>query len=304
MGDPAGIGPEVVSKAAMSSSVRRRMRLVVFGRASLLSAGAKGRGSAVERVVEVSVSGRAAVRPRPGKGSGEASFQFFKAATEAVNEGELDALVTAPISKELWHRAGHRYDGHTEFLSKYAGTRATMMLAGKRLRVVLVTTHVALADVPKLLKTGDVVRSAQATIEHLKRFHGIKRPRLAVAALNPHAGEGGAFGDEESRVIRPAVARLKRARHSVFGPFSADTLFAAASSGEYDAVICMYHDQGLIPIKLLDFSNAVNVSMGLPFIRTSPDHGTAFDLAGKGKADPRSMIEALLMAAAMTRQRR
>ena len=176
---------------------------------------------------------------------------------------------------------------------------ATMMLAGPRLRVVLVTTHVALAKVPKILTAERIVAAGRTTARHLSRYGGIARPRLAVAALNPHAGEGGLFGDEEARVIEPAVARLKREGIDAKGPFPADTLFAAAVSGAYDAVLCMYHDQALIPLKLIDFREAVNVSMGLSFLRTSPDHGTAYDLAGTGRASADSMVASILLAASM-----
>jgi 4-hydroxythreonine-4-phosphate dehydrogenase len=177
------------------------------------------------------------------------------------------------------------------------------MLAGPRLRVVLVTTHVALSNVPKILTTARIVAAGRTTAAHLSRFHGIARPRIAVAALNPHAGEGGLFGDEEARIVAPAVARLRRAGVDARGPFPADTLFAAAVGGSYDAVLCMYHDQALIPLKLIDFREAVNVSMGLSFLRTSPDHGTAYDLAGTGRASADSMEASILLAASMAASR-
>jgi 4-hydroxythreonine-4-phosphate dehydrogenase len=240
--------------------------------------------------------------PHPGRASGAAAFNYLAAAAEAVADGAHDALVTAPINKLWLQRAGHVYDGHTGYLSELTGTKATMMLAGRRLRVVLVTTHLALAEVPTRLSKRDIEACTKATMTHLSRFHAITRPRIAVAALNPHAGEGGLFGDEEARVIAPAVTALQRAGHDVTGPLPADTLFATAAAGNYDAVVCMYHDQALIPLKLLEFGRSVNVSMGLPFIRTSPDHGTAYDIAWTGKARPDSMVEAILLAARMVRR--
>jgi 4-hydroxythreonine-4-phosphate dehydrogenase len=310
LGDPAGIGPEIVVEAASRPAIRRACRLVVFGDEGVLAVARKVRRvgadakSAIERVVPVTslkLAGNAL--PRPGKRCGEASFRFLQAAAAATKSGECDALATAPINKYWLHAAGHRYDGHTEYLAEVAGMPATMMLAGPRLRVVLVTTHLALSKVPQALTSARIVAAGRTTAAHLSRFHGIAKPRLAVAALNPHAGEGGLFGDEEARVIAPAVATLRRAGVDARGPFPADTLFAAAVGGSYDAVLCMYHDQALIPLKLIDFREAVNVSMGLSFLRTSPDHGTAYDLAGTGRASAESMEASILLAASMVASR-
>lgn len=310
LGDPAGIGPEIVVEAAARPAVRRACRLRVFGDEGVLAAARNARRieagtrSAIESVVAVtSLRLSAGALPRPGKRCGEASFRYLEAAARETADGACDALATAPLNKYWLHQAGHRYDGHTEYLAEVAGMPATMMLAGPRLRVVLVTTHVALAKVPKILTTERIVAAGKTASAHLARFHGIAKPRLAVAALNPHAGEGGLFGDEEARIIEPAVARLRRAGVDARGPFPADTLFAAAVSGAYDAVLCMYHDQALIPLKLVDFREAVNVSMGLSFLRTSPDHGTAYDLAGSGKASADSMEASILLAAAMAGNR-
>jgi 4-hydroxythreonine-4-phosphate dehydrogenase len=310
LGDPAGIGPEIVVEAASRVSVRRACRLAVFGDEGVIDVarrvkriGARA-ASAIALVVPVtSLKLAGAALPKPGKRCGEASFRYLEAAAEAVRAGECDALATAPINKYWLHAAGHRYDGHTEYLAEVAGMPATMMLAGPRLRVVLVTTHVALSKVPQILTTSRIVAAGRTTSEHLSRFHGIRRPRLAVAALNPHAGEGGLFGDEEARIVAPAVAKLRRAGIDARGPFPADTLFAAAVAGSYDAVLCMYHDQALIPLKLVDFREAVNVSMGLSFLRTSPDHGTAYDLAGTGRASADSMEASILLAAEMAASR-
>jgi len=309
LGDPAGIGPEIVVEAAARPAVRRACRLVVFGDQGVLDVARKVRRiaasakTAIERVENVTSLRLAGSLPKPGKRCGEAAFRYLEAAARATAQGDCAALATAPLNKYWLHAAGHRYDGHTEYLAEVAGVPATMMLAGPRLRVVLVTTHVSIARVPKLLTARRIVAAGLTTSAHLSRYHGIASPRLAVAALNPHAGEGGLFGDEEARVIAPAVSRLKRAGIDARGPFPADTLFAAAVAGAYDAVLCMYHDQALIPLKLVDFREAVNVSMGLPFLRTSPDHGTAYDLAGSGRASADSMEASILLAARMAARR-
>jgi len=304
MGDPAGIGPEIIVAASSSPRVRRSCSIVVFGDRAILDAARRSirgpaarRGSAICGVEEITHFDRG--RPRPGRRAGAAAFAYLDAAARATLAGRYDALVTAPINKYWMQRAGHAYDGHTGYLSALTGTPATMMLAGARLRVVLVTTHISLAAVPTSVSRSGIQRAARATHRHLRRYHGLRRPRIAVAALNPHAGEGGLFGDEEKRVIAPAVRTLVREGLDVFGPLPADTLFAAAAAGDYDAVVCMYHDQALIPLKLLEFGQSVNVSMGLPIIRTSPDHGTAYDIAGTGEASADSMTAALLEATAM-----
>lgn len=238
----------------------------------------------------------------PGVVAGRLAFSYLDVAAHAVAEGSFDGLVTAPINKRWVQASVPGFSGHTGYLSELAGREAVMMLCGRHLRVVLVTTHMAHRDVASALTASNIRRAAGTAAEHLVRYHGLRRPKLAVAALNPHGGEGGLFGDEESRVIAPAVRALERRGLDVHGPLPADTLFAAAIDGTYDAVICMYHDQALIPLKLVDFGRAVNVSMGLPFIRTSPDHGTAYELAGSGRADAGSMSEAILLAARMVRR--
>jgi 4-hydroxythreonine-4-phosphate dehydrogenase len=307
-GDPAGIGPEITLAAAARGDVRRACDLVVYGDPGVL---AKARGilglaedapTAIREIVPVSNLRRVKTWWRPSVPAGQAAFDALDRAARDVMAGTLDGLVTAPLSKYWIDRAGHHYDGHTGFLSELAGKDAVMMLAGRRLRVVLVTTHIALADVPTRLSARAIEKAARTAVEHLRLRHGLASPRLAVAALNPHAGEGGLFGDEEARLIAPAIKRLASRGLDVHGPLPADTLFAAAADGAYDAVICMYHDQALIPLKLLEFGRSVNISMGLPFIRTSPDHGTAYDIAGTGRADPGSMVAALRLAAAMARQ--
>ena len=213
-------------------------------------------------------------------------------------------MATAPINKEAMNRAGILYPGHTELLAELTGsTEYVMMLAGDRLRVTLVTIHEALADVPHLVTTEKVLATIRITHRDLDRYFR-KNPRLAVLALNPHCGEGGLFGDAETRIIAPAIAAARAEGIDVTGPHSADTLFHFAVQGEYDAVVCMYHDQGLIPLKLLHFDDGVNVTLGLPIIRTSVDHGTAYNLAGTGRASDASLTAAIRMAAEMATTRR
>ena len=304
LGDPAGIGPEIVVLAAASARVRSLCRIVVFGDLALLDRAARVTGvdlrrTAIKDVQQVGRPFSGKAWPQPGRAAGEAGFRYLDTAARSVLSGAHAALVTAPINKLWMNRAGHDYDGHTGYLSALTGRPATMMLAGRKLRVVLVTTHIAIADVPRMLATSSIVRCGIAVRDHLRTYHGIASPRVAVAALNPHAGEGGLFGDEESRIIAPAVRDLTRRRVRATGPLPADTLFAPVVAGDYDAVLCMYHDQALIPLKLLEFGRSVNVSMGLPIIRTSPDHGTAYPLAGTGRARWDSMAEALSLAAKM-----
>lgn len=214
--------------------------------------------------------------------------------------GKIAAMVTAPISKEHLQRGGYRYPGHTEFLADLAGIRDfRMMMAGPGLRVVLVTIHEPLSKVPSLLSVSRILKTIRITDDSLRSWFGLRRPRIAVAALNPHAGESGIFGREEKRIIGPAVVRARRQGICASGPFPPDTVFYRAVKGDFDAVVAMYHDQGLIPLKLLHFDRGVNITLGLPFVRTSVDHGTAFDIAGKGIADPSSLIAAIEMAVEM-----
>ena len=219
--------------------------------------------------------------------------------------GEASALCTAPINKKaLKDGAGFAFPGHTEFLAHLAGVgRVVMMLACDALKVVPVTIHIPIAEVPRALTEDLLTDTIRITHEGLRRDYGLTAPRLAVAGLNPHAGEGGAMGDDEARLIAPVIARLRDEGLAITGPLPADTMFHPAARARYDAAICMYHDQALIPIKTLDFAGGVNVTLGLPFIRTSPDHGTAFDIAGQGKADPSSLIAALRMAREMAAAR-
>jgi 4-hydroxythreonine-4-phosphate dehydrogenase len=264
VGDPRGIGPEIVRKA-LRQPLAADVRLV----------GGWDDGA-----------------NRTELEAGRAAAQAIETAARLALSGEADAIVTGPVSKQALNAAGYGYPGVTEFLSHLAGdVPVAMMLATGRLRVVLVTTHLPLRDVVASVTTERVVRVGRITIDGLQRWWGLASPRLAICALNPHAGEGGMFGDEDERVLRPAAQALKAA-----GPLPADTVFVKALRGEFDAVLAPYHDIGMTAVKVSGFGTGVNVTLGLPFIRTAPDHGTAFDIAGKGIADPGSMRAALELA--------
>jgi 4-hydroxythreonine-4-phosphate dehydrogenase len=313
LGDPAGVGPEVV---ALSLAARPELATVVFGDRGVLARAARTTGvdlAALSRLTIVPVTDIAAeVDPgRPNLASARAQVAYLAAATRAVAAGEVAALVTAPISKEWAARAGFAFPGHTEYLA--AESRApefAMMLAASRLRVTVVTGHLALREVPTTLTAARIASTVVLTATALQRDFGILAPRVAVAGLNPHAGEAGRFGDEEARLVVPGIeqarARLAAAGVSaeVSGPHVPDVVFRqAACEQAHDGVVALYHDQGLIPIKLLAFDEAVNVTLGLNFLRTSPDHGTAYDIAGTGRARPQSFMAALDLAAEMAARR-
>ena len=288
---------------------------VVFGDMGVLARAAELTG--------VTWPGRVTVQPvtrldlssvRPGKPSeiaGQAQVAYLEAATQAVLAGETSALVTAPISKEWAGRAGFPFPGHTEYLAARAGTSEfAMMLAGPRLRVTVVTGHIAFTEVASALSVEGIASTAVLTARALRRDFGLPHPRVAVAGLNPHAGEAGKFGEEEARLVVPAIERARARLRAegidaeVSGPHVPDVVFRQAAGGALDAVVALYHDQGLIPIKLLHFDDAVNVTLGLPFVRTSPDHGTAYDIAGTGQARPDSFEAALDLAMRMAHARR
>jgi 4-hydroxythreonine-4-phosphate dehydrogenase len=305
LGDPAGIGPEVVVRAL---AVRPERRVLVFGDPMILVAAAER--ARVPRLppeslrVVTTLGPNAVVPGQPNDASARAQLAYLEAATDAVLRGECSALVTAPISKEWIARAGFTFPGHTEYLAARAGvSEFAMMLAGPNLRVVVATTHIALRDVPTALTPAGIASTITLTAEALARRFRLVRPRVAVAGLNPHAGEAGRFGDEEKRLVEPSIdiARSRLAEAGVdaivTGPHVPDVVFRQAAGGAFDAVVALYHDQGLIPVKLLHFDEAVNVTLGLPFPRTSPDHGTAFDIAGTGQARPDSFLAALDLAA-------
>jgi 4-hydroxythreonine-4-phosphate dehydrogenase len=273
LGDPAGIGPEVVAMALASGKLPAGFEFEVLGEAS------------------------AGIPGKPDSRSAAAALAALDAAVAELKADRADAVVTGPVSKEGLQSLGFPYPGQTEYFANAFGiSDFGMMLTGETLTVALATIHEPLSRVPSLLSIDGIHRTGLLTAAFLRK-RGITAPRIAVAGLNPHAGENGAFGDEETRIISPAIARLNTSGTAVFnGPGVPDAIFRDAARGHYDAVIAMYHDQGLIPLKLLDFDNAVNVTLGLPKPRTSPDHGTAFSIAGKGLADPSSMIAAIRLA--------
>ena len=278
VGDPAGIGPEIAVKAAADARVREVCEPILVGPHTPqdLAAFAPGVLSAA---------------------AGRAAYDAILRAVEDARAGRVDAVATAPINKEAFALAGLPWKGHTDLLASLTGGgKAVMLFYARELRVVLATVHVALRDVPGLVTRELMEFTIDLTAAELPRF-GFPRPRVAVAGLNPHAGEHGVIGEEDDAVLRPAVEAARARGVDVSGPWPADTIFSRAARGEFDAVIACYHDQGLIPVKLLAFGRAVNVTLGLPIIRTSVDHGTAFDIAGKGVADASSLVEAVALAA-------
>ena len=328
MGDPAGVGPEIIARAAAAPAVRRDSRPVVIGAAATMQAALELIGSplalhAVARVgdcrwadgtIEVldlaNVDMRTPARAAVSGAAGKAAYQYIERAVELAQTAEIHGIVTAPINKEALAAAGMEHSGHTEILARLSGTRDfAMLLLGHDLRVIHVTTHVALRQVPDLITKERVLKTlrlAQKTMVGLGRDDA----RIAVAGLNPHAGEDGLFGDEEKLSIVPAIEAARAEGMTVLGPLPADTLFSRARGGEFDIVVAMYHDQGHIPVKTLGFNydeqtkrwtglSGVNVTVGLPFLRVSVDHGTAFDRAWKGIANPESMIEAIDVAVRM-----
>jgi 4-hydroxythreonine-4-phosphate dehydrogenase len=322
MGDPAGIGPEIIVKALSDERMFEGCRPLILGDPVALEL-AMGGGVPLG-VREVASPAEAAGDPRridviptcrldkeclvpgfPRVEGGMAMMECVAKAAEMAMRKDIAAMVTCPINKSLMHLAGYPYEGHTQFIAGLTNCRDyVMMLAGERLRVALVTIHCALKDVPFLLTTERIYRTIVVTARSLLEDFGLEKPKIAVAALNPHGGEGGLFGPEEEEIIKPSIAKAEKEGYTIQGPFPADTLFYRAAQGQFDAVVAMYHDQGLIPLKLLHFSNAVNVTLGLPIIRTSVDHGTAYDIAGKGVADPSSLKEAIRTAVLMARNRR
>jgi len=322
MGDPCGIGAEVVVKTLAREEMRLRARFVVFGFSEQLAYTAdtlelefsffRDHHEDIRRyphglvVLDYDEITLPATMPRgPSRLGGKASMAFCEDAIEAAKAGLVDAVVTAPISKASWQVAGYRkYPGHTELLAKRCeASHVAMMFVSPRLKVVLATTHLGLMEIRDKLTIGRVFDPIDLANSALRDFFGIPRPRIGVAGLNPHAGEEGRFGDEESRIIAPAIIHAREAGIDAAGPFPADTLFVKALAGKFDCVVAMYHDQGLIPVKLLGWKEAVNLTLGLPIIRTSPSHGTAFDIAGANAADPTSMIAAVNLAIDLAERR-
>jgi 4-hydroxythreonine-4-phosphate dehydrogenase len=274
-GDPSGIGPEIAAKAAADARVLAACEPIVYGPPD------------ASRFAPGVLSGDA----------GRAAYDIIVRAVDDARRGVVQAIATAPVNKEAFRLAGLPWSGHTDLLAHLTGARhVAMMFHSEALRVVLATVHIALADVPRALTAASLEATIELTARELPRF-GIARPRIAVAGLNPHAGEHGLFGGEEQTAIRPAIDACRARGIDVDGPFPGDTVFVRARRGDFDVVVACYHDQGLIPVKLVAFGQAVNVTLGLPIIRTSVDHGTAFDIAGTGVADPESMVAAVLLAA-------
>lgn len=316
MGDPAGIGPEVIAKALSDPQLQKVCRAIVIGSLPVMvrtiqSLGLRlavrpvqGHEGALFQRGTLAVldplttplgrfrSGLAAVE------TGAASVGFIRKAVDLARLGCIDAIVTAPINKEAINMAGCRYPGHTELLADLTHAKESgMMIVGGPLRIMFVTTHVAIRDLPSQLTRARIEKAIRLAHRALTTLFGIKRPKIGVAALNPHAGEHGLFGDEESRIVLPATRAAQRKGILASEPLPADTLFGKAAIGQYDGIVALYHDQGLIPLKLVAFGTCVNLTVGLPIIRTSVDHGTAFDIVGKGVADPGSLIEAMKLAA-------
>lgn len=316
MGDPVGIGPEIILRALNHAEIYEICRPLVIGDPQLMKSLSRDRkgpkqvrsiGSPHQGTYEIGIIDvlqASALKPetcqwgRPTPESSRAMLDYVHQAIDLVQQGMISAIVTCPINKEALALAGEHSNGHTEIFAKRTGCdQYAMMLAGDRLRIVLVTIHIPLNQVPGKLSVQTIANTIKLTHQALMERFGIRAPKIAVAGLNPHAGESGLFGHEEGRNIIPAINLSKNKGICVEGPFPADTLFYHAVDGAYDAVVCMYHDQGLIPFKMIHFKDGVNTTIGIPVIRTSVDHGTAYDIAGAGKADPGSLIAAVRMAA-------
>lgn len=315
MGDAAGIGPEIIVKACAQGL---KAPAVVFGDAAAMRRAAQALGARLD-IIDIDTAAQATGSPgsievvscsaplpddlpigRASAPAGQAAYDYLCGAIDAAQAGHIRAIVTAPLNKHSMHLAGIDQPGHTEILAERTHTTDfAMMLANPELRVLLVTIHMALADVPRAITSQAEARAIRLA-DRACRQMGIARPRIAVAGLNPHAGEDGKFGREDLDVIAPAIAEARAAGMDVSGPWPGDTVFMRARRGEFDIVVAQYHDQGLIPVKYLGVDQGVNVTVGLPFVRTSVDHGTAFDIAGKGLADPASLVAAFDLALAMT----
>ncbi len=316
MGDPVGIGPEIALLAFNDPSLHAICKPLLIGDYGILCSTKSAIGSRLsvngiesvdearyrEGTVDVLIRSRldagGLVPGAPTAETGQAMIAYVNAAIDMAMEHQIGAVVTGPINKAAIKLAGYPFAGHTELLSQRTGSDpVVMMMAGERLRVALVTIHEPLRRVPDLLSVERICGTISVTHRALTERFGIKDPYLAVAGLNPHAGETGILGPEEGLIIEPAIERSRKAGYRIDGPFPPDTLFYLASKGRWDAIVCMYHDQGLIPFKMLHFEDGVNTTLGLPIIRTSVDHGTAYDIAGTGRADPGSLIAAIKMAA-------
>lgn len=304
MGDPSGVGPEVLLASLRDLKLPPAASISIIGDCAWLARLAPK----LSRPIPWRKFNWIDVRNVPaglrlGKvqaGGGRAAYEYLRKAAQILRRRQADALVTGPVCKEAIAKSGISWVGHTEFLASVFRRKAVMMFVTGSFRVSLVTTHLSVRKLPGALRRSQVVQAIRMTQESLRKDFGVRRPRIGLAALNPHGGEGGLFGDEEKKILRPA---LRAFGDSVEGPIPSDSLMQAAAQGRYDAVVALYHDQALIPVKLLGWEKAVNVTLGLPFVRTSPVHGTAFDLAGTGKADPSSMKSAIALAATLALHR-
>jgi 4-hydroxythreonine-4-phosphate dehydrogenase len=320
MGDPTGIGPEIIVKALSTEEPFRACRPVVFGDREALSKAIKiqNLSTTLEAIDKIPQDGYlpqkifffplsqldvASLRfGQPDRACGEAMVKYIEEAVKRARSRELDAMTTCPINKKAMNEAGYSFPGHTELLAHLVGAPSVaMMFLGPKWRVVFVTTHLPLKDVSGWISRDRILTILRLTDEGMKKYFGISRPKIGVLGLNPHCGEGGLLGEEEKREILPAIAEAKLLGMDVEGPFPADSFFNISGRYAFDAVVSMYHDQGLIPVKMFGFKESVNFTLGLPFIRTSVDHGTAYDIAGKGVADPTNLVKAILTAANLSK---
>jgi 4-hydroxythreonine-4-phosphate dehydrogenase len=320
MGDPTGIGPEIIVKALSMEEPFQACRPIVFGDREVLSRAIEIQSLSTtleitEKIPEDGyLSGKIFLLPvsrlditslrfgQPDRACGEAMVRYIEEAVKWVTGGALDAITTCPINKQAINAAGYSFPGHTELLGHLTqASSVAMMFLGSKWKIVLVTTHLPLKDVSRWITASRVLSTLRLTDEGMKKYFAIAHPKMAVLGLNPHCGEEGLLGEEEKREILPAIAEARSLGMDVEGPFPADSFFNLSGRTAFDVVISMYHDQGLIPIKMLDFKEAVNFTLGLPFIRTSVDHGTAYDLAGKGLADPTNLVRAILTAANLSK---
>ncbi len=323
MGDPTGIGPEIIVKALSTEELFRVCRPVVFGDRGVLSRAIQiqNLSETLEAIEQIPREGylpqkifffplsqleAASLRfGHPDRACGEAMVKYIVEAVRQVKNQELDAITTCPINKKAMNEAGYSFPGHTELLAHLTGASSVaMMFLGSKWRIVLATIHLPLKDVSRWISKDRILSILRLTGEGMKKHFGIPHPKIAVLGLNPHCGEDGLLGEEEKKEIFPAIAEAKLLGMEVEGPFPADSFFNMSGRHTFDAVVAMYHDQGLIPIKMLDFKEAVNFTLGLPFIRTSVDHGTAYDIAGKGLADPANLVKAVLTAANLSKSKK
>jgi len=323
MGDPTGIGPEIIVKALSMDEPFQACRPVVFGDQEALSRAIQIQKlcatlEAIDRIPREGYVPRkifffplsqlevASLRfGQPDRACGEAMVRYIEEAVKRAKNRELDAITTCPINKKAMNEAGYSFPGHTELLAHLIGTPSVaMMFLGPKWRVALVTIHLPLKEVSRSISRDRILSTLRLTDGGMKKYFGIARPKIAVLGLNPHCGEEGLLGEEEKKEILPAIAEAKLLGMDAEGPFPADSFFNMSGHHAFDAVVAMYHDQGLIPIKMLDFKEAVNFTLGLPFIRTSVDHGTAYDIAGKGVADPTNLIKAILTASNLSKSKK